>query len=96
MTKQTQIAGDFSKNIQAKTLHVENNNFYVESRQRELLSRSLSPDRYSKELEMGKVYRDIAVLAAFAVLDPDDHAAAVDVANLEGGHLAHPQARAIS
>jgi hypothetical protein len=33
---------------------------------------------------------------AFAVLDPDDHAAAVDVANLEGGHLAHPQTRAIS
>jgi hypothetical protein len=30
------------------------------------------------------------------VLDPDDHAAAVDVANLEGGHLAHAQSRAIS
>ena len=39
---------------------------------------------------------DVAVLAAFAVLDPDDHAAAVDVANLEGGHLAHPQPRSIS
>jgi hypothetical protein len=30
------------------------------------------------------------------VLDPNDHATAVDVANLEGGHLAHPQPRAIS
>ena len=47
---------------------------------------------------MGRQH-DIAVLAALAVLavlDPDDHAAAVDVANLEGGHLAHPQPRAIS
>jgi hypothetical protein len=30
------------------------------------------------------------------VLDPNDHETAVDVANLEGGHLAHPQPRAIS
>jgi hypothetical protein len=37
-----------------------------------------------------------AVLAALAVLEPDGHAAAVDAANFEGGHLAHPQPRAIS
>ena len=30
------------------------------------------------------------------MLDPDDHAAAVDVANLESGDLAHPQPRPIS
>ena len=34
---------------------------------------------------------DVAVLAALAVLDPDQHAAAVDIGDLEANHLGHPQ-----
>ena len=34
---------------------------------------------------------DVAVLAALAVLDPDQHTAAVEITDLEGGDLRHPQ-----
>ena len=34
---------------------------------------------------------DVAVLAALAVLDPDQHAAAVEITDLECGDLRHPQ-----
>ena len=38
---------------------------------------------------------DVALLAALAVFDPDDHAVAVDVGRLQRRHLRHPQARGI-
>ena len=34
---------------------------------------------------------DVALLAALAAFDPDDHAAAVDVGRLQTDHLRHPQ-----
>src|SRR5205814_7884030 len=56
---------------------------------------SQSPVGPKDAQELGRQH-DVAVLAALAVFDPNDHAAAVDVANLEGGHLADAQPRAIS
>ena len=35
---------------------------------------------------------DVALLAAPAAFDPDDHAAAVDIGRLQADHLRHPQA----
>jgi hypothetical protein len=37
----------------------------------------------------------VTILAPFALLDTDDHALAVDVSDLEVGHLGHAQARAV-
>ena len=38
---------------------------------------------------------DVALLAALAAFDPDDHAAAVDVGRLQADHLRHPQPRSV-
>lgn len=38
---------------------------------------------------------DVALLAALAALDPDDHAVAVDVGRLQADHLRHAQSRGI-
>src|ERR1700723_2521899 len=38
---------------------------------------------------------DVALLAALAAFDSDDHAVAVDIGRLQTDHLRHPQARPI-
>jgi hypothetical protein len=44
---------------------------------------------------MTQTYRSWAILAAFALLDPDHHATAVDVTDLEPADFPHPETSAI-
>src|SRR5450755_4498740 len=59
-----------------------------------LWPRQLPPGPHQIEQMRGQ--HDIAILAAFALLDPDHHALAVDVGYLERDHLSGAQTRAIS
>ena len=49
----------------------------------------------AQQLEQMRGQHHVAVLAALALLDPDHHAGAVDVADLERDHFGGAQARAI-
>src|SRR5882672_4646726 len=53
----------------------------------------LPPGAQQRKKMLGE--HDIAVLAALALLDPDHHAGAVDVGDLERDHLGSAQARSI-
>ena len=48
-----------------------------------------------QQLEQLRRQHGVAVLASLALFDPDQHARAVDIIDLEAGHLRHAQARAI-
>ena len=53
----------------------------------------LPPQPQQHEELRGK--HGVAVLASFALFDPDQHPLAVDVVDLEGGDFRHTQARAV-
>ena len=49
----------------------------------------------AQDAEQLRRQHDVAVLAALALLDPDDHPAAVDVGDLQADHLRHAQSGGI-
>ena len=55
---------------------------------------SLDPPAPQEDQEIGGQHR-VAVAAAFATLDPQEHARRVDIADLERRDFGHAQSRAI-